>query len=219
MDELVLIASGAEANLYKGRFLGYDVVIKHRVSKPYRDVKLDLVIRRDRTLTEAKIMLLAMSLGVRVPTVLYVDLENSIIVMEYVEGVLLRDYIGLVDEDVRRAYLELLGVYVGKLHKNDITHGDLTTSNVIVSSNGSLYIIDFGLSKISNDVEDKAVDIHLLMRSFESIHYNMSKELLTYFLRGYRSVLSPNEVNEILNTVKEIRLRGRYVEERRVRKS
>lgn len=215
----MLIASGAEANLYKGRFLGYDVVIKHRVSKPYRDVKLDLVIRRDRTLTEAKIMLLAMSLGVRVPTVLYVDLENSIIVMEYVEGVLLRDYIGLVDEDVRRAYLELLGVYVGKLHKNDITHGDLTTSNVIVSSNGSLYIIDFGLSKISNDVEDKAVDIHLLMRSFESIHYNMSKELLTYFLRGYRSVLSPNEVNEILNTVKEIRLRGRYVEERRVRKS
>ncbi|MEM4033383.1 MAG: Kae1-associated kinase Bud32, partial [Sulfolobales archaeon] len=87
------------------------------------------------------------------------------------------------------------------------------------SSNGSLYIIDFGLSKISNDVEDKAVDIHLLMRSFESIHYNMSKELLTYFLRGYRSVLSPNEVNDILNTVKEIRLRGRYVEERRVRKS
>lgn len=215
----MLIASGAEANLYKGRFLGYDVVVKHRVSKPYRDVKLDLMIRRDRTLTEAKIMLLAMSLGVRVPTVLYVDLENSIIVMEYVEGVLLRDYIGLVDEDVRRAYLELLGVYVGKLHKNDITHGDLTTSNVIVSSNGSLYIIDFGLSKISNDVEDKAVDIHLLMRSFESIHYNMSKELLTYFLRGYRSVLSPNEVNDILNTVKEIRLRGRYVEERRVRKS
>ncbi|MCC6022135.1 MAG: Kae1-associated kinase Bud32 [Desulfurococcaceae archaeon] len=219
MDELVLIASGAEANLYRGRFLGYDVVVKHRVSKPYRDVKLDLMIRRDRTLTEAKIMLLAMSLGVRVPTVLYVDLENSIIVMEYVEGVLLRDYIGLVDEGVRRAYLELLGVYVGKLHKNDITHGDLTTSNVIVSSNGSLYIIDFGLSKISNDVEDKAVDIHLLMRSFESIHYNMSKELLTYFLRGYRSVLSPNEVNDILNTVKEIRLRGRYVEERRVRKS
>jgi len=215
----VLIASGAEANLYRGRFLGYDVVVKHRVSKPYRDVKLDLMIRRDRTLTEAKIMLLAMSLGVRVPTVLYVDLENSIIVMEYVEGVLLRDYIGLVDEGVRRAYLELLGVYVGKLHKNDITHGDLTTSNVIVSSNGSLYIIDFGLSKISNDVEDKAVDIHLLMRSFESIHYNMSKELLTYFLRGYRSVLSPNEVNDILNTVKEIRLRGRYVEERRVRKS
>lgn len=215
----MLIASGAEANLYRGRFLGYDVVVKHRVSKPYRDVKLDLMIRRDRTLTEAKIMLLAMSLGVRVPTVLYVDLENSIIVMEYVEGVLLRDYIGLVDEGVRRAYLELLGVYVGKLHKNDITHGDLTTSNVIVSSNGSLYIIDFGLSKISNDVEDKAVDIHLLMRSFESIHYNMSKELLTYFLRGYRSVLSPNEVNEILNTVKEIRLRGRYVEERRVRKS
>lgn len=215
----MLIASGAEANLYRGRFLGYDVVVKHRVSKPYRDVKLDLVIRRDRTLTEAKIMLLAMSLGVRVPTLLYVDLENSIIVMEYVEGVLLRDYIGLVDEGVRRAYLELLGVYVGKLHKNDITHGDLTTSNVIVSSNGSLYIIDFGLSKISNDVEDKAVDIHLLMRSFESIHYNMSKELLTYFLRGYRSVLSTTEVNEILNTVKEIRLRGRYVEERRVRKS
>ncbi len=217
MDGLTLIASGAEADLYRGRFLGYDVVIKYRVPKGYRDPNFDRAVRMERTLTEAKTMLIAMECGVPVPTILYVDVENALIVMEYVDGALLRDVIPSVDGSLRRRYLELLGGYVGKLHVSNVAHGDLTTSNVMVTSEGMMYLIDFGLSRVSYDVEDKAVDIHLLIRSFESTHYNLTKELVRYFLRGYTSAVGVEGVNIVVDKVREIRLRGRYVEERRVR--
>lgn len=218
MDELVLIASGAEANLYRGRFLGYDVVIKYRVPKDYRDPNFDRLVRMERTLTEAKTMLVAMECGVLVPPILYVDVENALIVMEYINGILLRDAIPSINGSLREKYLELLGSYVGKLHRNNVTHGDLTTSNVMVTPEGMMYLIDFGLSRISYEVEDKAVDIHLLIRSFESTHYSLTKELVKYFLRGYTSAVGTDFVNTIMSKVKEIRLRGRYVEERRVRR-
>ncbi|MEM1983301.1 MAG: Kae1-associated kinase Bud32 [Sulfolobales archaeon] len=217
MDELTLIASGAEAHLYRGRFLGYEVVIKYRTPKVYRDPRFDASVRRERTLSEARAMMTAMESGVTVPTVLYVDPENALIIMEYVNGLLLRDALPSTNEELRRNYLELLGVYVGRLHRNDLTHGDLTTSNVMISNDGVIYLIDFGLSKISNDVEDKAVDIHLLIRSFESTHYSLTKELVRYFLRGYSSVIGSDGVEAIMDKVKEIRLRGRYIEERRLR--
>lgn len=216
MDDLTPIAFGAEAYLYRGKFLGYDVVVKYRAPKVYRDPKFDVLVRRERTLSEAKNMLTAMRCGVTVPTILYVDLENALIVMEYVNGALLRDLLPSVDEFTRRSYLERLGVYVGRLHANNVTHGDLTTSNVIVTSKGVMYLIDFGLSKASSELEDKAVDIHLLIRSFESTHYNLTKDLVRYFLRGYSSVINPGDVKALMDKVKEIRLRGRYVEERRV---
>lgn len=217
MDDLTLIASGAEAHLYRGHFLGYDVVVKYRVPKAYRDPNFDALVRRERTLIEARNMLTAMKCGVTVPTVLYVDLNNALIVMEYINGVLLRDVLPTADEAFRRNYLELLGVYVGRLHANNLTHGDLTTSNVVIASDGAMYLIDFGLSKASNEVEDRAVDIHLLIRSFESTHYSLTKDLIRHFLRGYSSVIGSEGVGIVMDKVREIRLRGRYVEERRVR--
>lgn len=218
MVKLELLSSGAEAYLYKGKFLGYDVVIKYRVPKPYRDPRLDKLIRSERTLIEAKSMLLALSIGVKVPAVLYVDLDNTLIIMEYVDGVLLRDRLPEISEELRHQYLEVLGNYVGRLHMNNLTHGDLTTSNVMVARDGGLYIIDFGLARLSEDIEDKAVDIHLMIRSLESTHYRLARESLEPFLKGYEDVIGSDYLNKVLSKVKEIRLRGRYIEERRARR-
>ncbi len=217
MDGLRLIASGAEANLYRGVFLGLDVVVKYRVPKSYRDLAFDASVRRERTITEAKVMWMALRSGVRVPAVLYVDVDNAFIVMEYVEGSLLRDVLPSADEGLRKEWLELLGNYVGKLHLSNVTHGDLTTSNVLVTPEGVMYLIDFGLSRLSSELEDKAVDVHLLIRSIESMHYGMTKELVRHFLRGYSSVVGAGGAEAVMDKVREIRLRGRYVEERRVR--
>lgn len=219
MDELELIASGAEAHLFRGKLLGRDVVIKYRVPKPYRDLRLDTLVRSERTLMEAKCMMMALSVGVRVPAVLYVDLVNAVIVMEYVEGVLLRDCIPSLNDGLRDRYLELLGSYVGRLHLGNVVHGDLTTSNVIISRGGYLYLIDFGLARISQDIEDRAIDVHLMMRSLESTHYSLVNKALDSFLRGYGNVVGSNYLGEILDGVRKIRLRGRYIEERRVRRS
>ncbi len=64
-----------------------------------------------------------------------------------------------------------IGNLIGKMHNQNIIHGDLTTSNMIVNSNEKkIYFIDFGLSFFSEKIEDKAVDLHLLKRALESKH-------------------------------------------------
>lgn len=218
MDELKLIAAGAEAYLFKGKFLGYDVVVKYRVPKPYRDRRLDELIRSERTVIEAKCMMMALNMGVKVPTILYVNPSTAIIVMEYIEGDLLRDCIRVINEVDLNQYLELLGSYVGKLHLNNIVHGDLTTSNVILSRSGDLYLVDFGLARISHEIEDKAIDLHLMMRSLESTHYSLVKKALDSFLGGYGKVINDVNLRRVLEKVREIRMRGRYIEERRSRR-
>ena len=64
----------------------------------------------------------------------------------------------------------LIGQCIAKLHNGGVIHGDLTTSNILLKKNldeynlsaNDLYFIDFGLSTISNSVEDKAVDLFVL---------------------------------------------------------
>ena len=52
------------------------------------------------------------------------------------------------------------------LHKADIIHGDYTPANLILESGGRrMFVIDFGLGFISNDIEDKAVDVFTMMRA------------------------------------------------------
>lgn len=69
--------------------------------------------------------------------------------------------------------MQLIGVQLAKLHLADIIHGDLTTSNMILrprTPTPELVLIDFGLSYVSNLVEDKAVDLYVLERAFSSTH-------------------------------------------------
>ena len=78
--------------------------------------------------------------------------------------------------------MEEIGKTLAKMHDIDLIHGDLTTSNIMISKaiNGKdyiLYFIDFGLSFQRNTVEDKAVDLYVLERAFLSSHPNMEKEV------------------------------------------
>jgi len=208
-----VIALGAEAALIKYTFLGMPAVYKVRLPKPYRDPKLDLKLRSERTATEAKIIHDLRLAGLPVPALYYVSLDEGLIVMEYVEGSLLRDLIS------QRAgkYADLvweLGKVVALMHGLGVVHGDITTSNVVVREK-TPYLIDFGLSKYSNELEDIGVDIHLFIRAVESTHYDVMEEVITAFFKGYASIAGEDRVKEIKEKVREIRLRGRYVEERR----
>ena len=51
-------------------------------------------------------------------------------------------------------------------------------------SSANLYFIDFGLSFVSNKVEDKATDIYVLKRAFLSTHPN-SEEFFEKVLNAY----------------------------------
>ena len=49
-----------------------------------------------------------------------------------------------------------IGYTVGRMHQADIVHGDLTTSNMLWDEQSkTLTMIDFGLSSITNQLEDK----------------------------------------------------------------
>lgn len=208
-----ILALGAEAILLKISFLGMDAVLKIRLPKKYRDPELDSFIREKRTVVEAKIIKELSDIGVNSPTLLYVDPKEATIIMEYVEGEILRDII--TQERISEActYLREVGKSIALMHKAGIAHGDVTTTNVIVSENKT-YLIDFGLSKFTSRIEDLATDIHLFIRSLESTHHTHKDELLKCFLSGYKPVI--NELfDEVLKVAKEIKLRGRYVEERK----
>ncbi|MCD6340455.1 MAG: Kae1-associated kinase Bud32 [Desulfurococcales archaeon] len=214
--EFEVLAVGAEAVLMKGYFLGIEAVYKVRIPKPYRDHRLDLRLRRERTLTEAKLMVTAKRAGVNVPYILLIEPDAGVIIMEYLKGSLLKNILNTLPDPVMHKILKLVGAMVGRLHGGGIVHGDLTTSNIIIHRDtGEPYLIDFGLAKVSDDIEDRGVDIHLFLRSLESTHYVIKDKAYSYFLEGYGEVVGQEELNKVIDKVREIRLRGRYVEERK----
>ena len=216
MEIIRELKRGAESIIYEGYFAGIHAVFKKRISKSYRDKELDHKINSYRTKLEARLIYLALKNDINVPAILMVDPYEYLIVMEYIEGKPVKDIIGKQDIDLKRIG-EKIGEIAGKLHKAGVSHGDFTTNNLIFSElESDIFIIDFGLAKRSNDVEDFATDIHVFLRSLESIHYNFKDEIVKGFEIGYSKFMN---FNEVMKKVREIRMRGRYVEERRVKRS
>ncbi len=202
------IKRGAEAIIYEGEIKGLRVIVKKRLPKPYRHPELDRKINEERTKSEAKLIYLALKAGVNAPAVFLVLPHEYVLVMEYVEGTLLKD-LGKLDKEIGLK----IGELAGKLHRAGVVHGDLTTANMIMKSSGEVFLIDFGLAKRSDDLEDQATDVHVFLRSLESVHPYCKDEVMEGFIEGYSQYISYYE--EVLKKVKEIRMRGRYVEERR----
>ena len=158
----------------------------------------------------------ARRIGVKAPAVLFMDPNAGILILEYIEGKLLRDVLKDLDAEEACKLASIVGSYAALLHSNGIVHGDLTTSNIIYTDYG-LFLIDFGLSDYSNDLEDMGVDVHLFLRSLESTLWRHAFMLYVCFLKGYQEVVGKEQTLKIREKVREIRLRGRYVAERRVK--
>ncbi|AWR94551.1 Kae1-associated kinase Bud32 [Acidianus brierleyi] len=212
MEKLKILKRGSESIIYEGYFLGVHSIFKKRVSKSYRDSKLDYKINSERTISESRIMYDALKSDVNVPAILFIDIDNFTIIMEYIEGIVVKDLIRNNTENLYDIGYKI-GVLTGKLHKASITHGDLTTNNLIINSKNDIFMIDFGLAKRSNDIEDLATDIHVFLRSLESIHPDKKDIIFNGFRNGYSQIVE--NYMDVLKTVNDIRMRGRYVEERR----
>ncbi len=205
--------SGAEALVYMASWFCRPAIVKVRVPKSYRHRSLDEALRTRRTIIESKAMKAALEAGVSVPALYFVDPVEKVIVMEYVEGQPLAE---LLDRDPARAReaAREAGLQAGRLHRVGIAHGDLTTSNIVVG-HGRVYMIDFGLASLHADIDDKAVDIHLFMRSLESTHPEHVDAMMSSFLAGYLKALGEQEAYRVVQRAEEIRMMGRYREERR----
>lgn len=197
----MLIKRGAEAEIRLIDWYGKKAISKLRIPKPYRNKVLDESIRKHRTIHEAYMLHIAKNTGISTPCIYFLDPINSEIIMEYIDGITVKD---MIDKDIELS--REMGKIVGKLHKNDIIHGDLTTSNFLLKKD-KLVLIDFGLSFKSKRIEDKAVDIRLVKEVLSSAHVDIFEKALELFLDGYNSVY---EIDKILEKVKKIEMRGRY---------
>ncbi|NWU90904.1 PRPK protein, partial [Upupa epops] len=215
LPELRLVQLGAEAHVYRGLFLGRPVVAKIRVPKRYRHPALEERLSRRRMAQEARSLLRCRRAGIPAPVVYFVDyVTNSIYLEDIADSVTVQDHIYSVqqsrnDTSSLLPLAEKMGELLAKMHDEDLIHGDLTTSNILLRpplEKLDLVIIDFGLSFISGLPEDKGVDLYVLEKAFLSIHPNtegMFKALLqTYAAASKKSA-------PVIKKLDEVRLRGR----------
>lgn len=211
----LLIKKGAEASLYLTDWHGRKVIMKKRLPKKYRPSKLDEHIRTYRTIHEPQLMHEAKKAGVPTPTIFLVDLKNATIIMEFIEGKQVKQLLSEVTKSERQSLCLKIGELIGRLHEHGIIHGDLTTSNMILDSEGKIFFVDFGLGEKTKELEAKGVDLHLMKRALQSTHFRFTEECFDAVIRGYSKVLGAETVKNILDKIKEIERRGRYVAERK----
>ena len=210
-----LIKRGAEACLYLADWHGRKVIMKRRLPKKYRVLALDEQIRAYRTIHEPHLMHEAKKAGVPTPTIYLVDAKNATIIMEYIEGEQVKQLLAKVSDGERQNLCRKIGELIGKLHRYGIVHGDLTTSNMIQTSEGKIFFVDFGLGEKTKELEARGVDLHLMKRALQSTHFQFAEKCFNAVIEGYASVLGAEEVKNVLDKIREIERRGRYIAERR----
>ncbi len=200
-----ILKKGAEADVYISSWNGKKSVLKIRKEKKYRNSSLDTRIRKKRTIREAQIISHVKSFGISTPLIYFVNYKNFSIYMQYVKGKLIRD---MDEKSIPKTCLQI-GMIVGTLHQNGIMHGDLTTSNFILTSK-HLFLIDFGLANRTEKPDDHAVDLRLFKEILNSAHANVMKKSWKNFITGYEKSVGKKHCKKILELVSVIESRGRY---------
>ncbi|XP_064074987.1 EKC/KEOPS complex subunit TP53RK [Vanessa tameamea] len=232
-EDYKILKQGAEAKLYICNYLGKPTLIKERFKKNYRHPDLDLTITKERIKNEARSIVRCKTAGIRTPTLYLVDFDRRRIYMEHFQNsITVKDFIIIFSKlnsskDVTTnsldVYASKIGQTVRKLHDNNIIHGDLTTSNMLLieksptnvvndskwlcHDNVEIVMIDFGLSFIDSSTEDKGVDLYVLERALISTH-NDYPDLFDKIFDAYKS-FSKNNIKEIIVKYEDVRARGR----------
>lgn len=193
-------------------------IIKHRMPKQYRIKEIEKNLSTSRLRQEVSNLTRARTLGVPVPAIYAVNNKHKFICMEFLKDhVTIKDYLlskaDKTDEatvnDIKAVFRQL-GVHLAELHNGNIIHGDLTSSNVMVdASTGKLRLIDFGLSSISVNIEDKAVDLYVFEKSLQCDQSEGDRvsDLVEIFYTGY--ITKSDKLDAVINRLQKVKLRGR----------
>ena len=200
-----LVNRGAEADVYVTIWDKKKAILKIRKEKSYRNSLLDKKIRKQRTSRESQIISQVKSFGVSTPLIYFMDINECSILMQYIDGKLIRD---MKDNDIVKVCSEI-GKIVGTMHKHGVMHGDLTTSNFILDKK-KLFLIDFGLASRTEKPDDHAVDLRLFKEILNSAHAEVMEKSWKNFQKGYSKAVGMKYSKKILNLVAVIESRGRY---------
>ena len=111
-------------------------IIKDRIPKSYRLKELDTKIRSRRTRSEAKLLEKASKI-INSPAPLLQPLikGSTKIKMPFIDGQRLSEHLDSFPLAKQKQICKQIGESVAKLHNENIIHGDLTTSNMILVKN------------------------------------------------------------------------------------
>ena len=159
---------GAEATVIAGSWLGKAAVLKMRRPRGYRHPDLDRSLTRQRLSVEARVLARLQSSEFPSPALFDLDLEEGWMLLSRIDGRPLYD--ALNDTSVDGASMVNVGALIRCLHEMDISHGDMTTHNILADGTGSLSLIDFGLARISPELEHLGLDLQVLNECLTASH-------------------------------------------------
>ncbi len=204
-----ILHRGAEAIVISGYWLGEEAVLKVRNPRSYRHPDLDRRLIRQRLSAEVRVLNKLHSTTISSPSLLDIDLGEGWILLTKIEGETLYESLlcgssGL--EEIRK-----LGGVIREMHESGISHGDLTTHNVMIDHQGKISLIDFGLSKIAPEIEQLGLDLQVLHECLNASHHEY-EGAIDILIDGYLS--SSNDIspsgNEVIDRFNSIRGRVRY---------
>ena len=214
---------GAEAEVWAGTWMGLDAVRKLRRPRKWRHPDLDIRLGYRRMMSESRLLIRLKRRGVNVPAVWDLDPESGRIILERMPGLPLieilrsdehsHDFIGMA--------LRNTGALIRRLHREAITHGDLSTNNILVDENANPSLIDFGLATIDYEIERFGIDLHVIDEILGASHPEHEGAIDT-LLEGYASeeerLGPPPEQSggavptsqQVLKRLEDVRSRVRY---------
>jgi len=203
---------GAEAEIRRVDWWGFPALLKNRGAKKYRPKALDDRLRRERTRTEARLLVEARRLGVRTPIVYDLDVDRCQIVLEELPGPTLKAVLedaSVPPPSVAQA-VRTFGVALGRLHGGHVAHGDLTSSNVLFPEGpaGPVALIDLSMGTRNAGVEELGIDLHLVEEDLKALSAR-APSLLRAFHAGYAEG-NPAGAKDVRARAKAIRGRVRY---------
>lgn len=215
--ETLLLKQGAEAKLYISEFNSQKCLVKERFKKTYRLPEIDKQRTHESMKAESKSISRCQAAGILVPKIYHMNLNDRKIYMEYFDrAITAKKYINDLDADSAGHLKDLgeaIGRIVGEMHGNNIIHGDLTTSNILLNPKGEdfhdydMIFIDFGLSHYGHSTEDKGVDLYVLERALLSTHSSVP-ELFEIILGSYK-LHNPKGAADVVLKFEDVRARGR----------
>jgi Kae1-associated kinase Bud32 len=206
------VSRGAEASLHAVEWLGLPALRKDRETKNYRPKNLDERLKRERTRNEVRLLTEARRLGVRTPIVYDVDLPHHRLILEQLPGPTLKDLLDAAKGDPKpvEAPVRALGKAIGHLHSGGLSHGDLTSSNILYPDGpeGTPALLDLSMGSRTAGIEERGIDLHLVEEDLKALHAK-GDFLFRTFLEGYAKG-NPHGHADVRKRAREIRGRVRY---------
>ena len=207
-----VIHQGAEATVTSGSWMGKSAVLKLRKPRGYRTPHLDRKLTRQRLTVEARALGRLQQYNISAPSMIDLDIEQGWILMSKIEGITLFDHLNNTNDSISEK-IKSFGAIIRELHEIGISHGDLTTHNVLINDTGNLSLIDFGLAKIFPELENLGLDLQELNECMTASHSEY-QNAVDDMVEGYLSADSGKEnvfsASEVISRFNEIRARVRY---------